>query len=219
MMQTSRKIRILVKAMAALAVLTVTGAVLSAATDFPIQFGEPAIEAGELLGPEDFASISDPAERSAAMFAEAARVFTHPRCVNCHPSGDRPRQGDDSHLHEPFVRRGAAGFGATGLECSTCHTRVNFNPAGIPGAPNWHLAPSEMAWYGKTVAEICAQLKDPARNGGRSLQDLHTHVSSDPLVTWGWKPGVKREPVPGTQDVFAALIQAWIDDGAVCPAP
>ena len=218
-MLASRKIRILVKAVAALAILAVTGAVLSAATDFATEADEPTIQAGELLGPEDFASISDPAERSAAIFTEAAKVFTHPRCSNCHPDGDRPRQGDDRRLHEPFVRRGASGFGATGLECSTCHTSVNFNPAKMPGAPNWHLAPRTMAWHGKTADEICAQLKDPALNGDRTLQEIHDHVTNDPLVAWGWNPGVDREPTPGTQEIFAALIQAWIDDGAVCPAP
>ncbi|WP_207515316.1 hypothetical protein [Longitalea luteola] len=36
---------------------------------------------------------------SKAAFAEAYAVFMHPRCMNCHPSGDVPLQGDDSHLH------------------------------------------------------------------------------------------------------------------------
>ncbi|HEV7559681.1 MAG TPA: hypothetical protein VGO00_29595, partial [Kofleriaceae bacterium] len=31
---------------------------------------------------------------------EAMRgVFQHARCQNCHPSGDQPLQGDDSHPH------------------------------------------------------------------------------------------------------------------------
>ena len=218
----SRKIRILAKALAALVILAVTGAVLSAATDFPVQMSkeEPTIKGGEqLLGPEAFESIADPAERSAAIFTEAAKVLTHPRCSNCHPDGDRPRQGDDRHLHEPFVRRGELGEGVPGLECTTCHTTVNFNPAGIPGAEHWHLAPREMAWHGKTITEICEQIKDPARNGDRTLEDIHTHVLNDPLVIWGWNPGLNREPVPGTQEIFAALIEAWIADGAECPTP
>src|SRR5271166_191968 len=32
-------------------------------------------------------------------FLAAYKVFMHPRCMNCHPAGDAPFQGDDSHLH------------------------------------------------------------------------------------------------------------------------
>ncbi|MCG8422657.1 MAG: Isoquinoline 1-oxidoreductase subunit [Proteobacteria bacterium] len=176
-----------------------------------------AAAADELLPPEAFASIADPAERSAAVFTEAGKVFTHPRCVNCHAEGDRPLQGDDSHPHQPWARRGADGFGAPGMRCATCHTDENFDPAGVPGAPNWHLAPTEMTWQGKSIGEICDQVKDPARNGDRTLQDLIHHAGEDPLVTWAWSPGRDRQPAPGTQTVFRDLIQAWIDDGAVCP--
>ncbi|HEU0016805.1 MAG TPA: Isoquinoline 1-oxidoreductase subunit, partial [Methyloceanibacter sp.] len=58
-----------------------------------------------LQAPSAFASISDPAERSRAMFAEAAKVLTHPRCMNCHPASDRPLQGNDKHPHQPLVTR------------------------------------------------------------------------------------------------------------------
>jgi hypothetical protein len=33
-----------------------------------------------------------------------------------------------------------------------------------------------MGWEGKTLGEICAQIKDPARNGGRSVADIVHHV-------------------------------------------
>jgi len=218
-MQTSRKIRILIKAVAVVTTLIATGALLSAGSGTPGKDEQKAKNHEPLLGPEAFAGIADAAERSAAMFTEAAKVLTHPRCVNCHPDGNRPRQGEDSHLHEPFVRRGPEGRGAPGLECSTCHTTANFNPVGIPGAQNWHLAPLDFAWYGKTIADICEQIKDPARNGARTLEDIHTHLINDPLVTWGWNPDSGRHSAPGTQDIFVALIRGWIDDGAVCPAP
>ena len=52
----------------------------------------------------------------------------------------------------------------------------------------WHLAPREMAWEGKTVGEICAQIKDPARNGNRSLASLVEHIGEDHLVGWAWAP-------------------------------
>jgi hypothetical protein len=79
------------------------------------------------------------------------------------------------------------------------------------------LAPIEMAWEGKSVSEICTQLKDKARNGGRDLALLHEHVAKDDLVASGWNPGVGRNPAPGTQQRLGELIQAWIDTGAHCP--
>jgi hypothetical protein len=44
-------------------------------------------------------------------------------------------------------------------------------------------------------------------------------MTTDSLVAWGWAPGDGRAPAPGTQAQFGALIKAWIDDGAACPAP
>jgi hypothetical protein len=125
-----------------------------------------------LASVESFASIQDTAARSAAIFTELGKVLTHPRCVNCHPAGDRPRQGDVMRLHQPPVERGADGLGLPAMRCPICHQAANFGPAGVPGNPIWHLAPREMAWEGKTLGEICAQIKDPARNGNRPLEAL-----------------------------------------------
>ena len=103
---------------------------------------------GSLKAASDFSAISDQKERSVALFTEAGKVILHPRCVNCHPAGDRPLQGDDGHPHRPLVVRGAGGFGVVGMQCPTCHQRDNFDPGGVPGHPTWHLAPIEMAWAG-----------------------------------------------------------------------
>lgn len=170
-----------------------------------------------LAAPERFQTIGDPAARSAAAFTEASKVLTHPRCVNCHPAGDRPLQHESGQLHQPPVERGADGFGLVSMRCATCHQKANFEPGRVPGHPHWHLAPRAMAWQGKTPAEICAQIKDPARNGGRSLAQIHEHIATDSLVGWAWAPGFGREPAPGTQQQAGALIAAWIKDGAVCP--
>ena len=170
-----------------------------------------------LASPESFAGISDTAARSAALFTEADKVLSSPRCVNCHPAGDRPLQGEAHRLHEPPVARGSDGFGTAAMRCSTCHQGANFDPAGVPGHPHWHLAPREMAWQDKTAREICAQIKDPARNGGRSLEEITTHIATDSLVGWAWAPGFGRTPAPGTQQELGALIRAWVQTGAVCP--
>jgi hypothetical protein len=89
--------------------------------------------------------------------------------------------------------------------------------ARVPGAPEWHVAPLKMAWLGRTPAQICAQIKDPSRNGGKTLEQLHEHMASDALVGWAWAPGSGRKPAPGTQKEFGALIRAWIETGAECP--
>jgi hypothetical protein len=178
----------------------------------------------DLRAPSEFSNIADRAARSRALFTEAARVITSPRCMNCHPATDRPLQGNDQHEHMPPVMRGENGGGVAGYTCAACHTEHNFpltglqaNYQSIPGHPRWGLAPIEMAWEGKSVGEICAQIKDPKRNGGRDLTLLHEHLAKDDLVAWGWNPGFGRDPVPGTQAQLGELIKAWIDTGAQCP--
>jgi hypothetical protein len=171
-----------------------------------------------LASPGSFSAIADTDARSSAIFTELGKVLTHPRCVNCHPAGDRPRQGDERRLHQPPVARGVDGHGTETMRCSICHQNANFDPGRVPGHPEWHLAPREMAWEGKTVAEICDQIKDPARNGGRKVEDLIHHIGTDTLVGWAWHPGFGRSPAPGTQKEAGALIEAWVKTGAACPA-
>jgi hypothetical protein len=180
----------------------------------------PAVAEGpsqQLAPVESFASIPDEAARSAALFIELGKVLTHPRCMNCHPAGDRPRQGDVRRSHQPPVTRGADGFGLPAMRCPVCHQAANFEPGRVPGNPIWHLAPREMGWEGKTLGEICAQIKDPARNGNRSLEALVEHIGEDSLVGWAWTPGSGREAAPGSQKQAGALVEAWVRTGAVCP--
>ncbi|SFB61712.1 hypothetical protein SAMN03159496_05883 [Rhizobium sp. NFR07] len=164
----------------------------------------------------DFNGITDPASRSIAFFEEAGRVIEHPRCLNCHPRTDRPTQTDDMRPHTPWVTRGEDGGGAPTLRCSTCHQAENFAASGVPGNPKWKLAPIEMAWQGQTLGNICRQLLDPTRSHMTRDELLH-HVMEDELVGWAWHPGGNRQPAPGTQQEFGALIKAWLDTGAVCP--
>lgn len=171
---------------------------------------------------ESFSGIQDAKARSAALFQEAGRVITHPRCMNCHPVTDRPLQGNDSHPHQPTVFATESGMGTASMSCSSCHGLSNFTLIGtrvgsMPGNPKWQLAPREMAWQGKSLGEICRQIKDPARNGGRDHAALVAHSAKDELVAWGWNPGSGREPAPGTQEIFGLLVKAWLETGAECP--
>ena len=43
---------------------------------------------------------------AAAAFEAIVPVLRHPRCMNCHSTGDFPRQGDNSHPHTMQIRRG-----------------------------------------------------------------------------------------------------------------
>ena len=65
--------------------------------------------------------------------------------------------------------------------------------------------------------DICRQIKDEDRNGGKTLAELVDHMANDDLVGWGWHPGKGREPVPGTQKQFGELYKAWAATGAHCP--
>jgi hypothetical protein len=171
----------------------------------------------ELRAVADFARIGDRAARSRALFLEASGVLLHPRCVNCHPDGDVPHQGMQRALHDPPVQRGPDDRGVPGMECAACHQDRNQHLARVPGAPSWHLAPAAMAWVGKSPRHVCEQLKDPARNGGKSLAQIVEHSARDELVGWGWAPGADREPAPGTQQQFGELVAAWVEAGAECP--
>ena len=176
----------------------------------------PTAPANELLGPEAFAVVEDREARSRAMFQEATKVLFHPRCVNCHPSDDSPRQRN-LEAHVPPVLRGPDDRGEVGVRCGSCHQDQNVELARVPGAPEWHLAPKSMAWIGRSASSVCAQIKDRARNGNKTLAQIAEHAAHDPLVAWGWKPGADRAPAPGTQARFGALVAAWIETGAECP--
>lgn len=105
----------------------------------------PAVPAKTLRPVAAFDGIADSRSRAVALFLEMGQVLQHPRWVNCHPAGDRPLQTDSMRPHEPLVVRGNDGHGAPGMECRTCHHAANVDPAHVPGHPQWHLAPIEMA--------------------------------------------------------------------------
>ena len=160
------------------------------------------------------------AAASAKAFLEIHKVFTSPRCQNCHPAGDAPLQGDDSHVHLQNVKRGKDGHGVSAMRCETCHQTSNLAGDHMPpGNPKWGLPSPEhkMVFVGRTPAELCRQLKDSKQTGGRSLQQLLEHVANDELVGWGWNPGDGRALPPLTRPETLAEMKIWIDGGAACP--
>ena len=160
------------------------------------------------------------ANASRAAFLQIYRVLTSPRCQNCHPAGDSPLQGDDSHVHLQNVRRGKDGRGVYGMRCDACHQATNLPGAHMPpGSPRWALPSPEhkLAFVGRSPGELCRQIKDPKQNGGRSLEELLHHIADDDLVGWGWSPGEGRALPPLSRPDTVAQVKVWINGGAACP--
>ena len=133
---------------------------------------------------------------SSGTFEPIAGVLMSPRCLNCHQD-QSPRQGDARTVHQPLVVRGKDGHGAPTLPCQTCHQTTNTAGGFVPGVADWHLAPLSMLWEGRTGQQICEQMKDPARNGGRHTgEQIIEHMKTDPLVLWAWAPGTREGGAP-----------------------
>jgi hypothetical protein len=156
--------------------------------------------------------------QAASAFESILPVLRHPRCMNCHSSGDFPRQGDDLHQHTMNVRRGLNGQGVAGMRCGTCHQDHNLAGEHMPpGAPDWHLpsAREPMIWEGLSDRQLCELFKDPAHNGHRTVDGIVRHMST-PLVLWGWHPGEGRNPIPMPENEFLARVKEWASHGAGC---
>jgi hypothetical protein len=168
------------------------------------------------------ASGAAPADAAAsrAAFLAAYPVFMHPRCLNCHPAGDAPLQGEDSRVHAQNVRRGPTGHGMYAMKCASCHQDANVPGESMPpGNAGWHLPHPRipLVFEGLSPRELAMQLKDPTRNGGRSLEQLLRHVQEDGLVLWGWNPGEGRTKPPASHAEFVQHVREWIEQGAAIP--
>ncbi|MBT1707884.1 hypothetical protein KK062_06615 [Fulvivirgaceae bacterium PWU5] len=169
--------------------------------------------------PNDNPVIKKDSAASVKAFASVYKVLMSPRCMNCHPSGDVPLQGDDSHLHVMQPTRGKDGKGIYAMKCANCHQPTN--TPGLhtpPGNPNWHLPPADMkmVFQGKTPRQLARQLVDPKQNGHKDLRKLLEHVN-DTLVIAGWHPGEGRTTPPLPYVEFKKAWITWIENGAYAP--
>ena len=166
--------------------------------------------------------ITDPkadSVASVAAFMEVYKVLTSPRCMNCHPAGDIPLQGDDSHLQTMSPRRGKDGHGVYAMKCSNCHQPTN--SPGLhtpPGNPKWGLPPADMkmVFQGKKPRELALQIMDYNRNGHKNKTQLLEHAR-DTLVKAGWNMGEGRKPPPLSYDAFLVAWDDWINKGGIAP--
>ena len=156
-------------------------------------------------------------------FDKMMQVLTHKRCTNCHPSDGVPKQGEDSHPHYFGIARGKDNHGFEATKCNTCHQSENNPFSGVPGAPEWSLAPHSMRWEGLSRAEIAASMLDPKRNGNRTPDEVMHHLTEHELVLWAWEPGVDangnpREKPPVSKEEYISAVKKWFAAGAVIPA-
>lgn len=178
--------------------------------------------------------LTPPGSATVAQGLEAwARIYevaSHPRCANCHTGpSDRPMWSGPSYgtprPHGMNIRAGESRIGAETLPCQTCHTTkdedwksANTTPHAAPRvATFWQLAPVEAHWFGQSSDQICAQLRDPDRNGGRDAAELAEHLGHDVILHWAWTPGGTREPAPYSLQAHVTDLLTWGVAGMPCP--
>jgi cytochrome c5 len=153
---------------------------------------------------------------SVKAFETVYKTLMSPRCMNCHPAGDVPLQGDDSHLHAMGPKRGVDGKGVYAMKCSNCHQETNTPGLNTPpGNPDWHLPPASMrmVFQGKSPHELAKQLVDRKQNGNKDMKKLIEHAD-DGLVLAGWNPGDGRTLPPVSHAEFKQAWITWIKKGA-----
>lgn len=179
----------------------------------------------KLVSANDYTKVPDSAEKkkdsiaSVKAFAKVYSVLMSPRCMNCHPKGDVPLQGEDSHIHTMQPKRGSDGKGLYAMKCANCHQPEN--TPGLhtpPGNPNWHLPPADMkmVFEGKTANQLAKQLIDPNQNGHKDIKKLIEHAD-DGLVLAGWKPAQGLKLPPLSHKEFKKAWITWLETGAYAP--
>jgi hypothetical protein len=161
---------------------------------------------------------TDSAE-SVQAFLQVYKVLMSPRCMNCHPEGDQPLQGDDSQVHTAMTQRGKDGKGLYAGKCSNCHQPEN--TPGLhtpPGNPKWSMPPADMkmVFQGRTPHQLALQLMDDNENGHKDKKQLLEHAR-DTLVKSGWNMGEGRKPPPLSYDAFVKAWDTWIQKGGYAP--
>jgi len=156
---------------------------------------------------------------SVRAFLQVYKVLMSPRCMNCHPAGDQPLQGDDNRIHTMKTQRGKDGKGLYAAKCSNCHQPEN--TPGLhtpPGNPKWSLPPAnmKMVFQGRTPRQLALQIMDYNKNGHKNKKQLLEHAR-DTLVKAAWNMGEGRTPPPLSYDAFLKVWDTWIQKGGYAP--
>lgn len=166
-----------------------------------------------------YKSVNSDSVESVKAFLEVYKVLMHPRCMNCHPAGDQPLQGDDSRIHTMKTQRGKDGKGLYAAKCANCHQPEN--TPGLhtpPGNPKWSLPPADMkmVFQGRTARQLALQIMDYNTNGHKNKMQLIEHAR-DTLVKAAWNMGEGRTPPPLSYDAFVKAWDTWIEKGGYAP--
>ena len=203
-------------------------------TLFPLVLIGTAFAATAETGqPLDISALPEPgsidASDALAAWDRIHDVASHPRCLNCHVGEDEiPLWGTVAQPDRPHgmaIVAGDSRIGTAGLSCRTCHqtsTRPNRVEHAAPHTGmDWQLAPVDFQWVGRTSAEICQQMRDPDRNGGRDAAGLVEHILHDAeligFITWSFDPGAGRAPAPGSLQSHLEDMAIWTAAGMPCP--
>ena len=172
--------------------------------------------AADVAGYKIFSTDSTESVRA---FLQVYKVLMSPRCMNCHPAGVQPLQGDDSHVHTALAQRGKDGKGLYAGKCSNCHQPEN--TPGLhtpPGNPKWSMPPAnmKMVFQGRTARQLALQIMDYNKNGHKNKNQLLEHAR-DTLVKAAWNMGEGRTPPPLAYDAFLNVWDTWIKKGGYAP--
>jgi mono/diheme cytochrome c family protein len=164
-------------------------------------------------------AIKKDSVESVKAFMKVYKVLMSPRCMNCHPAGDAPLQGDDSHVHTMNVVRGPDGTGMYAEKCSNCHQPTNVPGLHTPpGNPKWQLPPAnmKMVFQGRTPRQLALQIMNFNMNGHKNKEELIAHAR-DTLVKAAWNMGEGRMAPPMSYTAFVAAWDSWVNKGGYAP--
>ena len=150
-----------------------------------------------------------------------------PSLVVCDPSKAEGIGTIAAKVNAKVETLGPDGKGVPALNCVGCHQTQNADSTGVPGGPDWHLAPLSMRWQDindrpLSSAAVCRAVTDRSRNENMDGNALLKHHAEAALVLWAWNPGRRpdgtmRTLPPLTHDEFVAATRAWVEAGTPCP--
>jgi mono/diheme cytochrome c family protein len=162
-------------------------------------------------------------------FAYIYKVATHPRCVNCHGTGEgaasRPLVGDAMEPHPMNVTISHNPPQSLGIECGTCHGDRNLPERGTPpGASNtrmslawqmprddamrvWPILTARALSEGQKQAALCRTWNRFLTTRGQA--EFRHHIADDPLIEWALTPSPARAAA-GEPRRLGEAVDTWI---------
>jgi hypothetical protein len=143
------------------------------------------------------------ANASRAAFLQLYRVLTSPRCQNCHPAGDAPLQGDDSHVHLQNIIGARTAAGCTGCDAirainqrifraHICRPAVRSGGCLLPST-RWCLSDARQASFASRLEIRSRMADDPSKTFSATSR---TTILSAGVGTQGKAAHCRPSPEP-----------------------